>query len=148
MRHPLKELGLIPRRLIALGDGPRSVFPIWFNAGPSRQWQLRTSSVIVFTVLADAFGYFLLFATLASLVLIGPRRLWRMHPALRGVLAYLALCLVNYGIVYYGQWRFRIPMEPFMLLLATPLLVRVWDRRAALAASLGRLGPDREPASA
>jgi 4-amino-4-deoxy-L-arabinose transferase-like glycosyltransferase len=148
IRHPHKELGLIPRRLIALNDGSSGSIPTGLNAGPRRQWELRTSSVIVFTALADAFGYFLLFATLASLVLIGPRRLWRLHPALRGVLAYLVLCLVNYGIVYYGQWRFRIPMEPFMVLLATPLLVRVWDRRAALAASLGRVGPDREPASA
>jgi 4-amino-4-deoxy-L-arabinose transferase-like glycosyltransferase len=148
IHHPLKELGLIPRRLIALNQGSGGSIGGWINGGTPDQRQLRTSSVIVFTVLADAFGYFLLFATIASLVLIGPRRLWRMHPALKAVLAYLALCLVNYGIVYYGQWRYRIPMEPFMVLLATPLLVRVWDRRAALAASLRGLGPDREPAKA
>ena len=146
--HPLKELGLIPRRLIALNQGSGGSIGGWINGGTPDQHQLHTSSVIVFTVLADAFGYFLLFATLASLVVIGPRRLWRLHPAMRGVLAYLALCLVNYGIVYYGQWRYRIPMEPFMVLLATPLLVRVWDRRAELAASLRELGLDRKPAQA
>jgi hypothetical protein len=80
--------------------------------------------------------------TLAALVVLGPRRLWRMHPGMQGVLAYLALCLVNYGFVYYGQWRYRIPMEPFMILVATPLLVRVWDQRRALADSLARLGPE------
>jgi hypothetical protein len=70
------------------------------------------------------------------------RRLWRMHPGMRGVLAYLALCLVNYGVIYYGQWRYRIPMEPFMILVATPLLLRVWDARPALADALARLGPE------
>jgi hypothetical protein len=54
----------------------------------------------------------------------------------------LALCLVNYGVIYYGQWRYRIPMEPFMILVATPLLVRVWDARPALADALARLRPE------
>jgi 4-amino-4-deoxy-L-arabinose transferase-like glycosyltransferase len=132
VHHPLKELSLIPRRLIALNQPSGGSIGGWLNGGSPEQAQLGPSSVLVFKVLGDAFGYFLLFATLASLILIGPRNLWRIHPAVAGVLAYLALCLVNYGIVYYGQWRYRIPMEPFMVLLATPLLVRVWDRRANL----------------
>jgi 4-amino-4-deoxy-L-arabinose transferase-like glycosyltransferase len=136
VHHPLNELGLIPRRLIALNQGSSGSIGGWLNAGPPRQWQLHRSSVLVFTVLGDAFGYFLLLATLASLVLIGPRRLWRIHPVMHGVLAYLALCLVNYGIVYYGAWRYRIPMEPFMAIVATPLLVRVWLSRRALASVL------------
>ena len=48
---------------------------------------------------------------------------------MQGVLAYLVLCLFNYGVVYYGAWRYRIPMEPFMVIVATPLLVRVAARR-------------------
>jgi 4-amino-4-deoxy-L-arabinose transferase-like glycosyltransferase len=138
--NPLKELGLIPRRLIMLNQGSSGSIG-WLNAGPEYQDELHTSSVLVFTVLADAGGYFLLFVTLASLVLIGVKRLWRTHSAMRGVMAYLGLCLVNYGVIYYGQWRYRIPMEPFMILVATPLLVRVWDRRAALAGALARLSP-------
>ena len=46
------------------------------------------------------------------LALMGPRRLWRLTPACRGS-RLLALCLVNYGFVYYGQYRYRMPMEPF-----------------------------------
>jgi hypothetical protein len=65
-----------------------------------------------------------------------------MHPGMQGILAYLALCLVNYGVVYYGAWRYRIPMEPFMVLLAAPLLVRVWERRGALRDVLARLAPE------
>ena len=148
VHHPLKELGLIPRRLIALNQGSGGSIGGWLNAGPRYQWQLGTSSILVFKVLADAFGYFLLFVTLASLILIGPRRLWRMHPAMRGVLAYLALCLFNYGVVYYGAWRYRIPMEPFMVIVATPLLVRVWARRRALGGVLDRLASEGRPARA
>jgi 4-amino-4-deoxy-L-arabinose transferase-like glycosyltransferase len=147
VHHPFKELGLIPRRLVALNQGAGGSIG-WINAGPRYQWQLNTSSILVFRVLADALGYFLLAATLAALLLIGPRRLWRMHPALQGVLAYLALCLVNYGVIYYGGWRYRIPMEPLMVILATPLIVRVWDRREALASLVSRPVSEGRPARA
>jgi hypothetical protein len=71
-----------------------------------------------------------------------------MHSAMQGVLAYLALALVNYGVIYYGSWRYRIPMEPFMVLLATPLLVRVWAHRHALASAVTPLPSEGRPASA
>jgi 4-amino-4-deoxy-L-arabinose transferase-like glycosyltransferase len=134
IHNPHKELGLIPRKLLMLTQGSSGVISGWLNAGERYQWELGTSSILVFTVLADAFSFFLLFVTLASLLLLGPRRLWRMHPGMQGLLAYLALCLVNYGIVYYGQWRYRLPMEPFMIVVAAPLLVQLWGRRATLAA--------------
>ncbi len=146
IHNPIKELGLIPRKLIMLNQGSGASIGGWLNSGPRYQWQLGTSSILVFTVLGDAFGYFLLLAALASVFLLGARRLWRMHPGMQGVLAYLALCLFNYGFLYYGQWRYRIPMEPFMVLVATPLIARVWERRAALADAVSRLGPEARPA--
>ena len=90
-----------------------------------------TSSVIVFTVLGDGFGYFLLLVTLAALILIGGRTLWRTPRQCE------ASCLPRalpryYGFVYYGQYRYRIPMEPFMILVATPLLAGVWAQRRSL----------------
>jgi 4-amino-4-deoxy-L-arabinose transferase-like glycosyltransferase len=147
VHHPFKELGLIPRRLVALNQGSSGSIG-WLNAGQDYQRELHTSSILIFRVLGDSFGYFLLAATLASLVLIGPRRLWRMHPAMQAVLAYLVLCLVNYGVFYYGSWRYRIPMEPFMVIVATPLLVRVWDGRRALAALIGPPASEGRPARA
>jgi 4-amino-4-deoxy-L-arabinose transferase-like glycosyltransferase len=131
IHNPHKELGLIPRKLLALGNSASYVFPIWFNAPGDRQ--LGRSSIIVFSVLADAFDYFLIFLTLAALVLIGGRRLWRLDPVLRGALAYLAASLVTYGFVYYGQFRYRLAMEPLMILVATPLVLRVWQQRRAFA---------------
>jgi 4-amino-4-deoxy-L-arabinose transferase-like glycosyltransferase len=131
IRNPHKELGLIPRKLLALNGGTDRTLNVWFNA-PDGERQLGTSSLIVFTRLGDGLGYFLLLATLASLLLIGPRRLWRSSAAMRAVLAYLAACLVAYGFVYYGQHRYRVPMEPFMVLVATPLILAIWAQRAAL----------------
>jgi hypothetical protein len=106
------------------------VFPIWFNSAGDRQ--LGSSSLVVFSVLGDAGDYFLILLALASLVVIGGRRLWRFDPIMRGVLAYLAASLVTYGFVYYGQFRYRLAMEPLMILLAVPLIVAVWRDRDAL----------------
>jgi 4-amino-4-deoxy-L-arabinose transferase-like glycosyltransferase len=138
VRNPQKELGLIPRRLIALNGGDSTSLYLFLNAPGDHE--VHTSGQIVFGVLGDAGGYFVLFVCLASLVILGARRLWRLHPGMRALLAYLALCLVNYGIVYYGQWRYKIPMEPFMLLVATPLLVGAWNQRRNIRAALDRSG--------
>jgi hypothetical protein len=86
----------------------------------------------VFGPLADVFDYLVILMALASLVLLGGRYLWRLHPLMRGVLAYLAACLVIYGFLYYGQFRYRLPMEPLMILVAAPLAVAVWQRRGVL----------------
>ena len=139
VHHPAQELGLIPRKLLAL-NGPSSGSLGWINIGEPSQRQIGKSSLIIFTVLGDAGGYFLLAATLGSLLLLGARRLWRLHPGMQGVLAYLAVCLVNYGFVYYGAFRYRTPMEPLMLLVAVPLLVAAWSQRGALRTALDR-GP-------
>lgn len=130
IRNPQKELGLIPRRVIALGEPSSGVFDIWFDAPAA--YQVGSSSKVVFGVLADAFDYLLMLLTLAALALLGVRRLWRLHPVLRGALAYLATSLLLYGIVYYGQFRYRLVMEPMMILVSAPLIVAVWQARGAL----------------
>ncbi|MBN1527645.1 MAG: glycosyltransferase family 39 protein [Thermoleophilaceae bacterium] len=139
VRNPDRELALIPKKLVALNGNASNVFGIWFNAGDQRQ--VGTSSMLFFGVLADAFSHFLLFAALASLVLLRPSGLTRLHPAMRGVLAYLAVCLVVYGFVYYGQFRYRLPMEPLMILVAAPLLARAWALRGALRGNPAPPGP-------
>jgi 4-amino-4-deoxy-L-arabinose transferase-like glycosyltransferase len=127
LANPDKEIALIPRKLVSLNNRTSNMFRLWFNAG--EEIQVGRPARLVFGGLADAVQYLLLLATLASLAIVGARRLWRLHPGMQGVLAYLALCLVAYGFVYYGQFRYRIPMEPLMILVATPLLARVWARR-------------------
>ncbi len=103
---------------------------MWTNARGDRQ--LGTSSRIVFVVLGDGSGYFLVFAALTALALIGLRRLSRIDPGMRAVLVYLAVCLVTYGFFYFGQHRYRVPMEPFLILVATPLLTGLWALRGRL----------------
>jgi hypothetical protein len=119
--NPHKELGLVPRRLIALGGPTSRGFALWFNDSAHRE--LGTSSALVFGVLGDAFDFFLVLLALAALVLIGARRLWRLNPVTRGALAYLAASLVLYGLVTFGEFRYRLMMEPMLILVATPLLV-------------------------
>jgi len=138
LANPAKELGLIPRKLLLLNGGSSGAIRGWINQGPEQYWQLGTSSVLVFTVLGDALGYFLLLAVLATLALVGIRTLCRVHPVMRGVLAYLGLCLVNFGFVYYGQYRYRIPMESLMILVATPLLLNLWAERRSLGQQVSR----------
>lgn len=134
VHNPHKELGLIPRKLVALNSGTSATIDTWFNAGDERQ--IPTSSRLLYGILADVTAHFLLFVTLASLLLIGLRRVWSLHPAMRGVLVYLGVCLVVYGFVYYGQYRYRIPMEPLMILVAAPLAATVWGRRDELRAAV------------
>jgi 4-amino-4-deoxy-L-arabinose transferase-like glycosyltransferase len=129
VRHPQKELGLIPRRLLGLGEPPARMFQYSYNY--EGEGQLGTSSQLVFTVLGDALDSFLILLSLAALALLGPGRLWRSHPLMRGALAYLVASLAVYGLVYYGQFRYRMPLEPMMILVATPLIVTVWQRRSA-----------------
>jgi hypothetical protein len=86
----------------------------------------------VFAPLGGGFDYFLARLTGAALVLIGARRLWRFHPLMRGVLAYLAASLLTYGLVYYGDYSFRLLMEPLMIIVAAPLVVSVWRGRQGL----------------
>jgi hypothetical protein len=81
--------------------------------------------------LGDGLGYFL-FCHARIARVDRPRVLWRTHLGTQGALAYLAVCLFVYGFVYYGQFRYQIPMEPLMILVATPLIVSVWTRREAL----------------
>jgi 4-amino-4-deoxy-L-arabinose transferase-like glycosyltransferase len=135
VRNPHKELGLIPRKLIQLGNASSQVFPIWFNA--EGDYQVGTSSRLVFGVLGDAFDYLLIFVALGALLVLGVRRLAQMHPLMRGVLAYLAASLFTYGFVYYGQFRYRLPMEPLLILVATPLVVAAWQSRGTLRSAAG-----------
>ncbi len=45
----------------------------------------------------------------------------------------IGISVVLYGFVFYGNFRYRMPLEPLMILLATPLLTAAWRGRAALA---------------
>ena len=76
-------------------------------------------------------SYSLIFALLVSVLLCG-RALWRV-PVTRAALAFIALAIPLYGFIYYGNVRYRIPLEPLMLLVVGGVAARVWAARPVLA---------------
>jgi 4-amino-4-deoxy-L-arabinose transferase-like glycosyltransferase len=146
VHHPLRELELIPLKLRALARGDALLVERWINAAGQRP--LGETEAAVASRLANLASYGLLALLLVSLVVAG-RSLWRI-PAARALLAFLALAVPLYGFVYYGNVRYRVPLEPLMLLVAagalTPLLARVSGRRSAGTAGSPRSGSHSAPA--
>ena len=125
--HPWRELELIPLKLMNLNRGDSWALE-WVNAGTPRERPLDLTAATPIRVVAD-FGYYtLLLATLGSLVILG-RELWR-NRVIRGVLVLFAGSLFLYGFVYYGNYRYRASLEPLMILVAAPLLARLWRLRS------------------
>jgi hypothetical protein len=124
--HPVRELGLIPLKLLSLNRGDSFVLE-WVNPGPVTARPIESDLVEPIRVTADFAYYGLLGAALASFLLFG-RELWRREVT-RGVLIVFAGALVMYGFVYYGNYRYRAPLEPLMILLAAPLLARLQSLR-------------------
>jgi len=130
LNHPVNELKLIPLKLIYLNRGDSHAFA-WINAVPegepppvSRVWVERIS------VVAD-FAYFsLLAATLVGAAVLG-RRFWAT-PTTRCLAASFCTALFLYGFMYYGNYRYRLPYEPLMILVAATFTTRVWRERQAL----------------
>jgi 4-amino-4-deoxy-L-arabinose transferase-like glycosyltransferase len=128
--HPGRELELIPLKLNALARGDSLLITTWVNA--AGQMPLSRGQADLAGGVADFASYSLLAGLLVSIVLFG-RALWRI-PVMRAVLAFLALALPLYGFLYYGNVRYRIPLEPLMLLVVGAAAARVWEARPSLAA--------------
>jgi len=129
--HPLRELELIPLKLNALARGDSLLIRTWINA--AGQTPLTSAQVDLFGGVADLASYSLIVALIASVLLCG-RMLWRI-PVMRAILAFIALAVPLYGFVYYGNVRYRIPLEPLMLIVVGGVAARVWAARPALASS-------------
>jgi 4-amino-4-deoxy-L-arabinose transferase-like glycosyltransferase len=120
--HPLRELVLIPQKLIAFAEGDGATITTWVNAGRHPP-ALSVTATRRFRTIGDIGWFTLLAGTILSLALFG-RRLWR-NPLLRVSMVYLAVALVLYGFVFYGNFRYHVPFEPLMVFLLAPLAVRL-----------------------
>lgn len=123
LNNPRRELELIPLKLIHLNRGDSYAFD-WINADPDP----AVSAINVERVgtIAD-FGYFaLLTLTLLGAAMLG-RSFWS-KPACRCIAVGFLMLLFLYGFVYYGNYRYRLPYEPLMVVVASTLLVRMWQR--------------------
>ncbi len=135
--HPQRELELIPLKLIHLNRGDSYAFD-WINA--AAEPAVSPVNVERIGTVAD-FGYFgLLTLTLLGVVMLG-RSFWG-RPACRCIAVTFITLVVLYGFVYYGNYRYRLPYEPMMVVVAATLLVRMWQRRHEPERS-----PDQDPAS-
>src|SRR5437763_9464991 len=141
VHHPLRELELIPLKLRSLARGDSEVISVWINARGQHPLGARAATWI--GRLADL-SFYALLAGLLLAVAFFRRTLWGV-PAARGALAFVALAVPLYGFVYYGNFRYRIPLEPLMLLLVAPGVAVVWDRLKALGHSPSRC-PSAGPA--
>jgi 4-amino-4-deoxy-L-arabinose transferase-like glycosyltransferase len=134
LSHPLRELELIPLKLIHLNRGDSYAFD-WINAVPAGESPpVAAIDVERIGVIADAAYFALLACTIAAAVVFG-RRLWRER-TMRCVAASFCTALFLYGFMYYGNYRYRLPFEPLMIVVSTVLVNRVWTHRADLANNL------------
>lgn len=132
LSHPLRELELIPLKLIHLNRGDSYAFD-WINAVPEGVAPpVSPINVERIGVLADAAYFTLLGCTLAGAAVLG-RRFWSDR-TMRCAAASFFTALFLYGFMYYGNYRYRLPYEPLMIVVSAVLVTRVWQRRAALRA--------------
>ena len=136
--HPLRELELIPLKIIHLNRGDSYILD-WVNA-PRTGHSPPISAIDAerIGVIAD-FGYFaLLTLTVLGAVILG-RRFWG-SPIGRVIATSLFTALVLYGFVYYGNYRYRVPYEPLMVIVAATVVTRVFRGRELLDGGMQNLG--------
>src|SRR3954454_7953685 len=131
VHHPLRELELIPLKLKALAKGDSEIVWTWIDAFGAPPLGKQEAAVV--TRLADAASYALIAALLLTVVLQG-RALWRV-PAMRAMLLFLAAAVPLYGFIYYGNVRYRIPLEPFMILVVSRCALLLRRPKAITAAA-------------
>lgn len=139
--HPGRELELIPLKLTALNRGDSFALD-WVNApGVGETPPLSPIQVERIGVIADAGYYGMLTLTVLGGVVLGGR-FWR-SPIGRITGTSFATALVLYGFVYYGNYRYRLPYEPLMVLVAATLVTGAFRGRELLA---GTVQHDAQPA--
>ena len=120
----------MPLKLIHLNRGDSYVLD-WVNASrtdhPAPISTIRAERI---RVVAD-FGYFaLLTLTVLGAVALGRR--WWGSPIGRIIGTSFVTALFLYGFLYYGNYRYRLPFEPFMITVSAVLVTRVWRSRGGL----------------
>jgi 4-amino-4-deoxy-L-arabinose transferase-like glycosyltransferase len=129
--HPIDELRLIPLKLIHLNRGDSYALD-WVNAAPDAP-PVSAVAVERIGVVADAAYYGLLTLTVLGMVMLGAS-FWGSRMG-RVLTASFLTALFLYGFLYYGNYRYRLPYEPLMIVVTSTLLTRMWT-------SLRRPGAD------
>jgi 4-amino-4-deoxy-L-arabinose transferase-like glycosyltransferase len=129
--HPVRELELIPLKLIHLNRGDSYVLD-WVNdTGATRAPPFSEINVERIGVIADVGYYGLLTLTVLGVFLLG-RGFWRSSIG-RVVATSLLTAVFLYGFLYYGNYRYRMPYEPMMIVVSATLVTRMFRSRELLA---------------
>lgn len=137
-RHPGRELELIPLKLVALNRGDSYALD-WVNAaGVGESPPLSAIQVERIGVLADLGYYGLLTLTVLGGIVLG-RRFWRSQIGRIAGTSFVT-ALVLYGFVYYGNYRYRLPYEPLMVLMSAALVTGAFRSRELLARAVQKRG--------
>lgn len=121
--HPIRELQLIPLKLIHLNRGDSYALD-WVNDAPGVA-PISAIDAERIGVVADIGYYGLLTLFLLGAFVLG-RSFWRTRMG-RVFAASFLTALFLYGFLYYGNYRYRVPYEPLMVLIAATFLIRLWD---------------------
>ncbi len=81
-------------------------------------------------VIADLGYYGLLTLTVLGVFLLG-RGFWRSSIG-RVVATSFLTALLLYGFLYYGNYRYRMPYEPMMIVVSATLVTRMFRSRELL----------------
>lgn len=123
--HPVHELQLVPLKLIHLNRGDSYALD-WVNDAPGAA-PISPINVERIGVIADVGYYGLLTLFLLGAVVLG-RPFWRTRMG-RVFAASFLTALFLYGFLYYGNYRYRLPYEPLMVLVAAAFLTQLWRWR-------------------
>ena len=130
--HPVRELALIPAKLIALNRGDSYAFD-WLNQEPDPL--LGSTATAYVSMFADLAWFSLLSLTLLGVVVLH-RSLWRTRLMVAIATAF-GTALFVYGFLYYGNYRYRIPYEPLMMVVAALVVDRGWRGLGLMCAADG-----------
>jgi len=117
--NPIKDVSLIPWRLLGLAQGDGDAIYYWVNKTGDGKKPLSKPWADRLALVGAISWYLLLTGFLASLVVFGRSML--RNGVLRASLAYIGASLFLFGVVLYGQFRYHIPLEPMMILVTAPL---------------------------
>ncbi|MCX6388353.1 MAG: glycosyltransferase family 39 protein [Solirubrobacterales bacterium] len=132
--HPLQDLALIPWRMLGIAEGDGGSIYYWVNKTGNGKKPLNHEWAERLGTIADM-GWFVLLTLFGSALAVFGRSVFR-NSVLRAAIAYIAFSFLLYSVVLYGQFRYHVPMEPLMMLVAAPLVAQmVAVRRRRLDAS-------------
>lgn len=153
IRHPLQELLLVPKRFLSLIGNDASLFPTWVNPGASARPAIGPQGTARLALLASFAWFALLAAFIATLTLVW-KALWRgpydprRKQLVRGALTWIFASVSIYIVVFFGQWRYHISLEPLMVLVVAPGACAAWTAREHLADIVRRQASDVNPPGA